>query len=68
MNQKSEAAEAYLFLDFNDARNKKTETIDFPRLLKKRQMQGSRSVFLLPVRQAILKREAYFIVRCDNEG
>ena len=44
------------------------EKVNFHRLLKKAQMQGSRSAFHLPIRQAILRNEAYLEVRRNDEG
>ena len=38
------------------------------RLLKNVQMQGASSAFHLPIRQAILKSEAYLAVRRNDEG
>ena len=38
------------------------------RLLKNAQMQGSRSAFHLPIRQAILRSETYMEVRRNDEG
>jgi hypothetical protein len=37
------------------------------RLIKNAQRQGGRSTFHLPIRQAILRNEAYFPVRCNDE-
>jgi hypothetical protein len=37
-------------------------------MLKNAQMQGARGAFHLPVRQAILRSEAYSAVRCNYEG
>ena len=37
-------------------------------MLKNAHMQGARSAFHLPVRQAILRSEAYFGVRRNEEG
>jgi hypothetical protein len=42
--------------------------IIFLRLLKNAQVQGARSAFHLPVRQAILRSEAYLVVRRNDEG
>jgi len=40
----------------------------FVMLLKNPQMQGSRSAFHLPIRQAIPRIEAYLQVRRNDEG
>jgi hypothetical protein len=44
------------------------EKLVFFRLIKNAQMQGARGAFHLPVRQAILRSEAYLNVRCNDEG
>ena len=44
-----------------------TEKIILCRLLKNAQMKGARG-FSLPVRQAILRSEAYLVVRRNDEG
>ncbi len=54
--------------DKNIAFYQVAEKIIFPRLIKNAQMQGPRNPFHLPIRQAILRSEAYFDVRRNDEG